>query len=230
MIKNQNIKTALIVIDFQKEFINGKINLPYSENLIYKINSINTKFDLVCFTKNVTNQKPLDSNKLESDTNEILISDVDSYCIENTTGCELADGMEYNKNIFVRNYSNTFSVKTSVNSNNETLYQVLNDNEITHVFICGLLSDYSVKYSVYDLMNDYNVYVLIDILKTKSALQKLINDFLLKKNISIVSSVDINEILNGLKRNPGNRKEKKSIYAKEKKIDNYIESIRKYYD
>ncbi len=37
------IKTALIVIDLQEEYTNGKLKIPYSSNIINKVNSIQNK-------------------------------------------------------------------------------------------------------------------------------------------------------------------------------------------
>ena len=69
----KEIKTALLVVDFQNEFLNGKIPLPYSSSIIEKINKNQSKFDIVCFSKNVF-------PKMDKVKDKIVISDTGNYC------------------------------------------------------------------------------------------------------------------------------------------------------
>jgi nicotinamidase/pyrazinamidase len=188
----QKYKTALIVVDLQKEFINGKLSIPYSENLINKINKINKNFDLVCFSKNVFYD--IKNDKKEN----ITISDLGYYCKKDTEYVEFPDNLNVNDNIFIRNYGNEISAINSINKDNVTLIDFLKENGITHVFLAGLPADYSIKYTSLDFMKHFETYIIVDAIKTINDLNYFIK-YCLNKKIFLTNIEDINIIKNNVK-------------------------------
>lgn len=188
----QKYKTALIVIDLQKEFINGKLSIPYSENLINKINKINKDFDLVCFSKNV-----FDDIKNDEKEN-ITISDLGYYCKKDSEYVEFPDNLNINNNVFIRNYGNEISAMNSVNKDNVTLIDFLKENGITHVFLAGLPADYSIKYTSLDFMKYFETYIIVDAIKTINDLNYFIK-YCLNKKIFLTNIEDINIIISSFK-------------------------------
>lgn len=192
------MKTALIIIDFQNEFINGKLKINYSENIIKKINKIQSKFDIVCFTKNIF--KNINNNELT----DIKIKDFGFYCIENSKSSEFPDNLKINTNIFERSYrsynSDTFCFSSinAKNSHNKTLLDFLKENNIDNIYICGLPGDYSIKDTSLDLIKHFKTYVIIDMIKNlNNNLNDTVNFFLINK-IGIINSYDLDMVLKNL--------------------------------
>ena len=187
----KKIKTALIIIDLQNEFINGKIQIPYSSIIINKINKHQNKFDVTCFVKNII---PVSTNMKKN----AIISDYYDCCIENTDGSHFPNELKINENIFSRSYLNGISGLLSKN-HNKSLFDFLKENQITHVFIGGVPGDYSVKQTAVDcISNKFKTYIIIDMIKTLNSMNNFIN-FTLKNNIPFINTNDISIVLNGLK-------------------------------
>lgn len=178
----KNIKTALIVVDLQNEYIDGALSIPYAENIVKKVNKISDKFDVVCFIKNINNKKKL--KELE----RVTISDTSSYCIDGTRGVEFPPELMTNDNIFERKYDIGFSAVKSKNDKSNLL-DFLKENNITHVFICGVPGDYSVKYTAFDMSSEFNTYVIIDMVKTISSMNNLVRHFI-EKRIPVITMKD----------------------------------------
>ena len=199
---NKKIKTALIVIDLQKEYTEGKLHIPHSSNIVNKINSIQNKFDIVCFIKNIFPKK--DISKKE----KITISDTGYYCIDGTDGINFPNDLKTNDNIFIRNYDESFGVLNSKNGN-ILLYDFLKTNNITHLFLSGLPGDYSIKYTALESTNKFKTYIIIDTIKTINKMNNFIN-YIISKKIPFIDTNDINLLIKGLSSKPGDIKERKT--------------------
>lgn len=204
----KNIKTALIIIDLQNDFINGNLEIPYSNNLINKINKIQNKFDLVCFSKNIS----VINKKIKKD--DIKICDTDQYCIDGTNGADFPDELKINDNIFVRSYDYNFNALKS-KKDDKYLFDFLKENEITHLFLCGLQGDYSIKYTSMESIKSFKSYVIIDLIKNIYNMDHTIK-FMLKRKINFLNSNDIDIFINGInnefqKNKKINKKTKKSF-------------------
>jgi len=209
------MKTALIVIDAQNDYIkeNGILYIPYSINIINVINKIQNNFDIVCFTKNEFEK----TNKYI--TNDIKISDSGQYCIKGTDGVKLHENLITNNNIFIRNYNDSYSVTNSKNESG-TLLNFLKENGITHVFVCGLPGDYSVKFSLINLNEHFKTYLIIDAIRTLGKLSVFVN-FLSSNKIPFIPSKLLTLFLKNI-----NKKNK--FYKKNKEDDIYKEFV--YYE
>jgi len=178
------MKTALIIVDVQQDYIDGKMTIPYSMNIIKGINKITKEFDNVYITKCINKQI---NNKPGW---ELKISDVEFY-LNDEIGCEL---LIKNHPIYERSYSKSFDALCG-ELNNKTLLEKLKDDGITDVYVCGLPGDYSVKSTLISCkLNGFKSYLILDLVKTIGTL-----DFLTRKiienEISIVQSIDISFML-----------------------------------
>jgi len=189
------IKTALIVVDLQNDYINGKLHLPYSSNIVNKVNKIEHRFDIVCFVKNIFHQK-------KEISKNITISDTGNYCIDGTKGAEFPNDLKINKNIFIRNYDDSFSALKSKNDKDDKLIDFLHDNEITHVFIGGVPGDYSIKYTAMESIGQFKTYIIIDLIKTIGKMSHFVN-YIVSRKIPFVNTSDIDILLKGLSSKPG---------------------------
>ena len=138
------MKTALIVIDVQKYFLNKSTNrLP--ERIYDYIK--NNKFDLVLFTKFVNNAK---SNFSKSLSWHECTGSPDTDIAE-----EL---LEFTKN------GNIFEKHTFSGFKNKKLVKFLRDKKIDSVYLCGTDSDACVLASAFDAFDlGFHVTVLKDL-------------------------------------------------------------------
>lgn len=204
----KEIRTALLIVDFQNEFLDGKIHLPYSSSIIEKINKYQSKFDIVCFIKNIF-------PKMDKVKSKVLISDTGHYCNDETKGSEFPENLKTNDNIFIRNYDLSFSALSGV-KDGEKLIDFLRNDNITHVFICGLPGDYSIKYTALESIDNFKTYIVIDMVKTINGIDNFVK-YLVSRKIPFINTGDIDLVLDGLKSKPGSKKERK----KEKKDESW---------
>jgi len=207
--QKEKIKTALIVVDLQREFIDGKLMIPYSSNIVNKVNKIQNKFDIVCFVKNVFPEK-------EKVLDKVTISDSGNYCIEKTNGVDFHQDLKINDNVFIRNYDENFSVMNS-KMGDISLLDFLDKNGITHVFLSGVPGDYSVKYSAMQLIGRFKTYVLVDMIKTIGKMDNFIRYLVIRK-IPFINSDDLNIVLRGLLYDKYEKQEKMSWSTTGKEI------------
>ena len=186
-------KTALIIVDLQNEYVNGKLQIPHIQNIIKKINIITNKFDIVCYTKNVF------PNKNKKDRKNIKISDSGYYCVEGTYGSQINKNLKINDNIFIRSYNKGFSAALS-KKDEINIKDFLNENNVTDVFICGVPGDYAIKYTSLDLSKNFKTYIIIDLVKTIGKMNDFVN-FLLDHKIQFFATSDLNFINNKIKLN-----------------------------
>ena len=201
---DKKIKTALLVIDLQEEYTSGILEIPYSSNIVNKVNSIQNKFDTVCFIKNIFPKK--DNPKKGKTT----ISDTGHYCIKGTDGTNFSKDLKTNDNIFIRNYNDSFGVLNSKNGDT-LLYDFLKGNGITHLFLCGLPGDYSIKYTALESIGKFKTYIIIDAIKTINKLNTFVQ-YLVGRKIPFIDTNDVNLVLKGLTSKPGDIKKKKKDY------------------
>ncbi len=177
------IKNALIIIDLQKDFIDGSIIIPHTSAIIDKINRIRKYFNIVISTKMI-------NTSLETEKpNRITISDINFYCVEDTEGSKLVIDNEF---IFTRKDDlNAFRSKMD----NKFLDDFLKENEVTDLYLCGVTGDYSIKYFILDAKEKYNLHLIIDAVKNFTNMDYLTR-FLLSNKIDIITCKDIKLLTN----------------------------------
>jgi len=187
------MKTALLIIDTQKDFIDGKLSIPYSGSIVKRILNITPEFDFVFSIIN--------HNKIEGKpkTEDIKISDTNSYCIDDE-GIKIDEKIGDKFPIFIRSYSDGFSGLLA-KKDDKNILTVLKENDITDVFLCGLPGDYPVKYTALDCVkNKFKTHLIIDGIKTIGKMEDLLKN-IIQQDINIISSNDIKFFIS-VKKNP----------------------------
>lgn len=173
---------ALIIVDIQNDFLKGgSLAVPDGNAIIPVINKILPVFDILIYTKDwhPANHKSFASNHKEKNVYDVVdlkgISQVlwPDHCIQNTFGAEFhKDLIISGKNTYyifkgtdpnVDSYSAFFDNKKIHNTG---LNKLLKEKNIDEVYICGLSTDYCVKYTAIDAIElNYNTYVVADATK-----------------------------------------------------------------
>jgi nicotinamidase/pyrazinamidase len=192
------MKTGLVIIDYQKDLINGKLSIPYSDTILKRIKNMIGDFDLVCSTMNV-------NKKVEvKEKSKITISDTSHYCIEGTDGIKLHEEIDGKYPTFIRSYENSLSAINAKSDDDKSLLEFIKENEITDVFLCGLPVDYSIKFTALDFIkNGVKVYVVLDAVKSLGT----ISDFLkiIDKGVNFTTSDDVTFFINAKKAKMGDK-------------------------
>lgn len=175
------MKTALLIVDMQNDFMpGGALGVAGADELIPVINALIPKFDLVVasldwhpadhisFALNHPGKKVGEMIKV-GDQDQILWP---VHCVNHTFGAELVKGLNRksieryfhkgtDKNI--DSYSaffDNFRLKST------GLGEYLKDCNVTDVYIAGVATDYCVLYSAVDAVDlDFSVYLIEDACK-----------------------------------------------------------------
>ncbi|MCD6113350.1 MAG: bifunctional nicotinamidase/pyrazinamidase [Bacteroidales bacterium] len=173
---------ALIIVDIQNDFLKGgSLAVPDGNAIIPVINKILPVFDILIYTKDwhPANHKSFASNHKEKNVYDVVdlkgISQVlwPDHCIQNTFGAEFhKDLIISGKNTYyifkgtdpnVDSYSAFFDNKKIHDTG---LNKLLKEKNIDEVYICGLSTDYCVKYTAIDAIElNYNTYIVADATK-----------------------------------------------------------------
>lgn len=180
------MKTALIVVDAQNDFMpGGSLAVPNGNLIIPVINQITrcTPFDLIVFTKDShpkdhlsfasqhDDKKPFDGVVL-SGINDTVWPD---HCVQDTFGCEINSSIitdidsvgasrvsVINKGVTRDeiSYSGFFDNTGSISTGLDTM---LAENKIERVYVCGLAMDYCVFWTAKDAVKlGYDTYIVLD--------------------------------------------------------------------
>ena len=132
------MKKLLLVIDVQKDFINGN-----TEEVLPKIKELvnSDKYDLIAFTRFI------------NDENSIW------YKKSHYTGCMTKEGQE----IIIDTKKHKIFDKKIYTAVNDELKDYIRKNDISEIYICGFDTDACVQKTAIDLFEqNYDVYVLKD--------------------------------------------------------------------
>lgn len=172
---------ALIVVDPQYDFFEGgSLEVKDSNKIIPVINRLTQSevFDLVVFTKD---WHPSDHKSFASQhegKNLFEVVDLNGipqvlwpdHCVQNTRGAEFHHDV-------VLNIPNLYIFKKGMNKEVDSysgfyendhktstgLSDFLNKNKITEIFVCGLATDYCLKYTAIDGSKDgFKTSVIVD--------------------------------------------------------------------
>lgn len=170
--------TALLIVDIQNDFLpGGALSVPEGDAVIPVINKLmELNFDLVVASKD---WHPKDHGSFASVHNKdvgdhILLDGLDQilwpdHCVENTTGSEFAadlnidpiehvthKGIDKNIDSYSAFFDNEHKKSTGLDG-------VLKGEGVEALYICGLATDYCVKYSALDACHlGYKTYVIED--------------------------------------------------------------------
>jgi len=169
---------ALIIVDVQNDFCpGGALAVEYGDTIVQGINRIALKFNTVAttqdwhpqnhgsFASNHKGAKPYDIGKL-SGRSQVLWPD---HCVQNTQGAALHPNLQISGQNFVKGTNpaaDSYSGFFDDDGTSTGLHEYLMSVQVTQVYICGLATDYCVKYTALDaLKQGYTTVVLEDLCK-----------------------------------------------------------------
>ena len=169
---------ALIIVDMQNDFCpGGALAVEYGDTIVEGINAIALKFNVVVttqdwhpqnhgsFASNHKGSKPYDVGTL-SGRSQVFWPD---HCVQNTNGAEFHPNLQVSGRNFVKGThpaADSYSGFFDDDGTSTGLDEYLKSIKVTQVYICGLATDYCVKFTALDaLKQGYGVVVLEDLCK-----------------------------------------------------------------
>lgn len=159
---------ALVLVDIQNDFLpGGALAVPQGGQIIPVVNTLQTKFPLVVATQDwhPPNHGSFAANHPGRKAYEqIELSGLPQtlwpvHCVQNTPGAELAPGLRRERIVktfqkgtdpWIDSYSGFFD---NGHRRATGLAEWLRANGVTEVFVCGLATDYCVKFTVLDAVS-----------------------------------------------------------------------------
>ena len=169
---------ALLIVDVQNDFCpGGALGVEHGDAIVNGINRVAAKFDIVVttqdwhprnhgsFASNHPGAKPFDMGTL-SGRNQVLWPD---HCVQNSQGADFHPGLQVNGRNFVKGTNpeaDSYSGFFDDDGASTGLDEYLKSKNVTEVYICGLATDYCVKFTGLDaLRQGYETVVLGDLCK-----------------------------------------------------------------
>ncbi len=169
---------ALLIVDVQNDFCpGGALGVEHGDNIVNGINRVAATFNVVVstqdwhpqnhgsFASNHPGAKPFDMGTL-SGRDQILWPD---HCVQNSQGAEFHPGLQVNGRNFVKGTNpeaDSYSGFFDDDGASTGLDEYLKSKNVTEVYICGLATDYCVKFTGLDaLRQGYETVVLGDLCK-----------------------------------------------------------------
>ncbi len=156
---------ALIIVDVQNDFLpGGALPVPRGDEIIPVVNDLQQQFELIVatqdwhprdhgsFAANHAGKKPGD--RIMLDGIEQILWPI--HCVQNTPGAAFAPGLETNRfaRVFQKGVDSKIDSYSAFFDNAHRratgLGDYLKQRDVTDVYLCGLATDYCVKYSVLD--------------------------------------------------------------------------------
>lgn len=185
---------ALIIVDMQNDFCpGGALAVEHGDTIVQGINRIASKFEVVAttqdwhpqnhgsFASNHKGAKPYDVGRL-SGRIQVLWPD---HCVQNSQGAAFHPNLQVRGQNFVKGTNpaaDSYSGFFDDDGTSTGLHDYLASTKVTQVYICGLATDYCVKFTALDaLKQGYTTAVLEDLCKgvnidpsdTEKALEEL---------------------------------------------------------
>ena len=200
--------SALIIIDIQNDFINGSLQVQGGESIIPKINELkkDKRFKLVILSQD---SHPKNHISFASNNNKTVFSEMElrykengknllykqimwpDHCVKDSYGEEFHQKLEISDSDIIikkgeNNLIDSYSVfYDNLQLNKTDLNDILKNNQIKEIFICGIAFDYCVKFTALDAIKlGYNVTLYKNLTKS-------VNVELDKENIRIMEGKTI---------------------------------------
>lgn len=151
--------SALVIVDVQNDFCEGGA-LPVSggnavaEAIADFVETSGHNYNLILFTAD-WHTSPPSSNGAPVPDSPDFIDPWPAHCIKNTRGAAFHDAIgripKYREDIFRKSQEHAnYSGLHGINSNGDTLAEVLKFSEIKHVDIVGIAGEFCIKYTALD--------------------------------------------------------------------------------
>ena len=169
---------ALLVVDVQNDFCpGGALAVEHGDTIVEGINRVAQKFDIVVttqdwhpqnhgsFASNHSGAKPFDLGTL-SGRDQVLWPD---HCVQNSHGAEFHPELQVNSRNFVKGTNpeaDSYSGFFDDDGTSTGLDVYLKSKNVTQLYICGLATDFCVKFTGLDaLKQGFETVVLEDLCK-----------------------------------------------------------------
>jgi len=167
---------ALIIVDMQNDFCpGGALEVDGGDSIVEGINRIAEKFSVIAttqdwhprnhgsFASNHRGARPYDLGML-SGRSQVLWPD---HCVQNSKGAEFHPDLEVRGENFFKGTNpaaDSYSGFFDDDGTSTGLHEYLVNKKVTKVYICGLATDYCVKFTALDgLKQGYKTVVLEDL-------------------------------------------------------------------
>lgn len=148
------MKKALLIVDVQNDFCpGGALAVKDGDKIIPVINRIMDRFGMVISSQD---WHPADSVHFEK---------WPPHCVAGTEGAEFHPDLETNKIDLrlLKGTDNKDDGYSAFEATNTSLADFLRENNIQHLYVCGLATDYCVKASAIDAVTQgFHTYVITD--------------------------------------------------------------------
>ncbi|WP_298647198.1 nicotinamidase [uncultured Proteiniphilum sp.] len=148
------MKKALLIVDVQNDFCpGGALGVKDGDKVVPVINRIMDRFDLVISSQD---WHPADSVHFEK---------WPVHCVAGTRGAELHPDLETGKIDLklLKGTDNKDDGYSAFEATNASLTDFLHENQIQHLYVCGLATDYCVKATALDAATQgFHTYVVTD--------------------------------------------------------------------
>jgi nicotinamidase/pyrazinamidase len=159
---------CLVVVDVQNDFLpGGALGVPDADQIVPIINLLMRRFELVVATQDwhPADHGSFASNHPDHEPGEIIdLEGVQQilwpvHCVQTTPGAEFAAGLDERRisqvvrkgvDKLVDSYSTFFD---NARRRSTGLEDYLRTKNVKHLYICGLATDYCVRYSSLDALN-----------------------------------------------------------------------------
>jgi nicotinamidase/pyrazinamidase len=169
---------ALIIVDMQNDFCpEGALAVAGGDTIVKGINQMVEKFEIVIttqdwhpkdhgsFASNHPGSKPYDMGTL-SGRSQVLWPD---HCVQNSQGAQFHRELQVTAKNFVKGTNreaDSYSGFFDDDGTSTGLDEYLKSENVTKIYICGLATDYCVKFTALDaLKTGYETVVLEDLCK-----------------------------------------------------------------
>lgn len=155
------MKRALLIVDVQNDFCpGGALGVKDGDKVVPVINSIIDKFDVVISSQDWHPESSVHFEKWPV------------HCVRNTFGADFHPDLQKDKiNLKLhKGTANKDDGYSAFEATNASLTDFLHENKIESLYVCGLTTDYCVKASVLDALNEgFHTYVITDAIKPVNA-------------------------------------------------------------
>lgn len=187
---------ALIIVDVQNDFMpSGALAVKDGDKIVPIINDLQSKFDFIVATQD---WHPQDHGSFAAnhegkkvgefiDLNGVIQILWPVHCVQGTFGAEFHQGLKKQnwKGVFQKGTNPLVDSYSGFFDNNKMgdtgLSLFLKKHHVTDVYICGLATDYCVKFTVLDALEEgFNTFLVADATKAVN-LNPEDNDLALKE-------------------------------------------------
>ncbi|MFA5650410.1 MAG: nicotinamidase [Proteiniphilum sp.] len=155
------MKKALLIVDVQNDFCpGGALGVKDGDKVVPVINGIMDQFDLVLASRDWHPEESVHFEKWPA------------HCVAGTPGADFHPDLDTGKidREFRKGTDNKDDGYSAFEATNASLPDYLKENEVKALYVCGLTTDYCVRASALDAVNEgIHTYVITDAIAAVNA-------------------------------------------------------------